>query len=492
MKKTFTLLLYMCLAFVAKAQQHYFIYLQTDNKQAFSVKANGKQLSSSASGYLVLSKLKSGDQSFVISFPKDQWAKQSFNVRVNDADAGYLLKNFGEKGWGLFNMQNMDIVMSGTAPTKQKPKTAITDDEFEKTLAGASNTEIKTKTTAPKPTPVEEEPTAKVATSKADRAPVKEIKPEPVIEEEKTIAKVEPAIIEKTVPKQEPVTIEKQIEKEPETVTKKIEEQPIIENKAEKTVEPIVTNEIANSDEKIANAHKNDKITKLNTYNDDDGVTITYKIKSDAGTDIVPIFIEREKTVVAEKENTIAPEKEKSIFVEEESPTAKVASNKADRAPLATKKQNEETPVEEQKPVVEKPEPVEIKKETIPQPKEEPVVKTEPVKEITTTTSTSVVSKNTDCTAQATEDDFFKTRKKMVAEDSDDAMIEVAAKLFKVKCYSVEQIKNLSLLFLNDNGKYKLFDAAYPYTNDTNNFASLEAQLKEPYFIKRFKAMLDR
>lgn len=42
----------------------------------------------------------------------------------------------------------------------------------------------------------------------------------------------------------------------------------------------------------------------------------------------------------------------------------------------------------------------------------------------------------------------------MVEEDNEDAMLDVARKIFRAKCYSVEQIKNLSVLFLTDVGKY--------------------------------------
>ena len=97
---------------------------------------------------------------------------------------------------------------------------------------------------------------------------------------------------------------------------------------------------------------------------------------------------------------------------------------------------------------------------------------------------------NSDCKQMATEEDFLKSRKKMTAEDTDDEMVTVAKKLFKQKCYSTEQIKNLSVLFLKDEGKYKLFDAAYPYVYDTQNFKILETQLTDQYYISRFKAMI--
>ena len=85
---------------------------------------------------------------------------------------------------------------------------------------------------------------------------------------------------------------------------------------------------------------------------------------------------------------------------------------------------------------------------------------------------------------------FFKLRKKMVGENSDNNMISEAGRVFRTKCFTTTQIKNLGTLFLSDEYKYKFFDAAYQYVSDTENFASLQAELKDEYYINRFKAML--
>ena len=78
----------------------------------------------------------------------------------------------------------------------------------------------------------------------------------------------------------------------------------------------------------------------------------------------------------------------------------------------------------------------------------------------------------------------------MAGVSSDDNMIAEARKVFRVKCFTTQQVRNLSLLFLEDEGKYKFFDASYEYVSDTENFASLQSELKRDYFINRFKAML--
>ena len=98
--------------------------------------------------------------------------------------------------------------------------------------------------------------------------------------------------------------------------------------------------------------------------------------------------------------------------------------------------------------------------------------------------------KNNNCKAVATEDDFYKLRKKMAGEKNDDDMISEARRTFKTKCFSTVQIRNLSTLFLTDESKYKFFDGAYQYVSDLESFSTLQSTLKEEYYINRFKAML--
>ncbi len=94
------------------------------------------------------------------------------------------------------------------------------------------------------------------------------------------------------------------------------------------------------------------------------------------------------------------------------------------------------------------------------------------------------------CEAVATEEDFLKLRKKMAAESSEDDMVFVARKIFRMKCFSTSQLKNLVVLFLKEEGRYGFLDAAYPFTSDPGNFIQLQSLLSDEYYIKRFKAMI--
>jgi hypothetical protein len=54
----------------------------------------------------------------------------------------------------------------------------------------------------------------------------------------------------------------------------------------------------------------------------------------------------------------------------------------------------------------------------------------------------------------------------MATKEKDEAMIREAKKYFRKACFSTEQIRNLSGLFLTASGKFQFFDAAYPYVSD--------------------------
>ena len=101
-------------------------------------------------------------------------------------------------------------------------------------------------------------------------------------------------------------------------------------------------------------------------------------------------------------------------------------------------------------------------------------------------------STNSDCKGFASNEDFLKLRKKMASENSDDNMFKVAKKTLHSKCFSTEQIKNLSFLFLTNEGKYRFFDLAYQFASDSDQYITLQSQLTDSYYINRFKAMIHK
>ena len=92
--------------------------------------------------------------------------------------------------------------------------------------------------------------------------------------------------------------------------------------------------------------------------------------------------------------------------------------------------------------------------------------------------------------AKASEKDFMKLRKNMAAKSNDEDMIEEARKSFRNRCFSSEQIRYLSTLFLTPAAKYQFFDAAYTHVFDKPGFSSLQSEIKDEYYLKRFKALI--
>lgn len=411
-------LLFCCLltanSIFAMAQQNRFIYIQTENKQAFYVKLDKKIYSSSTSGYVILPQLTDGNYNLQVGFPKNEWPEQSISCTVDKKDAGFMLKNFGDKGWGLFNLQTLEVLMAGAPKTSQEVAVETKKDAFSNMLSNAVND------------------------STIRQAP-------PVVQP------ATPPVAKKEVP---PVPVE-----------------PV------KTV--------------VAST-----INRLLYVNGKQGAEMIYTDVNGSNADTIRILIPLDKELAMAKPVPQETKPAEPVIKEEvKEPVVIVPAVKEE--PPVVKQENPPTkePVKEvTQPAKEKfinmdlPNPAAKPQEMQPDVVTPTVKKDEEVKETPPAKKVSMINSN--CRNHAGEDDFMKLRKKMAAEDNDDDMVAVARKAFKSKCFTTEQIKNLAVLFLKDEGRYKFFDAAYPYVSDTDNFGTLEAQLTDSYYINRFKAMV--
>ena len=94
------------------------------------------------------------------------------------------------------------------------------------------------------------------------------------------------------------------------------------------------------------------------------------------------------------------------------------------------------------------------------------------------------------CDNPLSDKDLDKTKKKMIGKSDDDEMLSVADKAIKGKCVTTQQVKQLGSLFLSDAGRFAVYQDAYPYVSDKDNYASLQNQLFDAYFKNRFLDML--
>ena len=277
-----------------------------------------------------------------------------------------------------------------------------------------------------------------------------------VKEEKKTeIAKqeVKPQVLVNDPPKQPE---QKPEEKKTEVVEEKKTE-PIVQKPAEVKKEELTTIQVkeepkAKSENEVkeveAVVYKKSEVTRKSESSTTEGFGVTFIDQfSDGQKDTIRILIPQ----VKEETQPVKPE------IKEEKKFLDIGSDTAKQIPTTITK--EEKPIET-KPTEAKP------------------------------SVTTISTRKNNCSSTASESDFLKLRKKMVSESDDADMITEATKVFKGKCFTTEQIKNLGTLFLRDEGKYKFFDAAYSYVLDIENFSTLQSELKEDYYINRFKAML--
>lgn len=396
-------------------QKVYFIYLQTENQQPFFARVNEKTLNSSAAGYLILPNLRDSSYDIHIGFPGNQWPEQQFQVNMNKRDHGFLIKNFSDQGWGLFNLQTLAVTMPSKGKTdivikKEKRETSDFTDLLAK---AADDSTLKEKPVIVKT--IEEKP---VITSSSDKPNKKDSivveNPEQVSEKqageltkEKEVSEVKDSV---------KITEAKEIlPANTDSVTLKDQPEVIEEKKAE-------------------SEYKKSKVKLVSESSTTQGFSLTFfDIYPDGKTDTIRIQIPPQ-TGKAIKSDDKPDEQETFNLIPADSVSKKVQGGS----------QSEET---------------------------------------------KITRKNV-CTNTATEDDFFRLRKNMASETGVENMLNEARKAFRNKCYTTFQIRNLSTLFLTDESKYRFFDTAYSFSADEEKYADLISELKDEYYITRFRAML--
>ncbi|TAH02209.1 MAG: DUF4476 domain-containing protein [Sphingobacteriales bacterium] len=426
------------------AQQEYFVYLQTDNKQPFYVRHDNKVHSSTDAGYLILPRLYDSSLRIVVGFPKNSFPEQEFTIATSKKDAGFLLKNFGDKGWGLFNWQRLQINMNtNTAVEKKNPELngIKKTDSFSQLLANAVND------------------TAVLYTTKKSTPP-----PAPVVKEE----------TKPILPSGNTVDAGKDTTYVTSHLQIPIINPPVVtENKKTDTTKTAIATPATVKKDSAITATTTAPITKKDT------VVIAPPIaKTDTIKNAPVIFMQPDTAVLVSKR------------LSEAHLITKAAELLTDTSYIAIYLDDKDTirisiPFKDA-PIITKPIAIEpVAKDT---------VVTVPVKPVAPTLADSVaapiVIPNSNCRETAWDSDIDKLRVKMLAAKTNDDKITAAKKLFTKKCVTTKQVNALSELFSTDEHKYKWLDACYAFTNDSYNYPLLLPLLKEEYYINRFKAMI--
>ncbi len=102
--------------------------------------------------------------------------------------------------------------------------------------------------------------------------------------------------------------------------------------------------------------------------------------------------------------------------------------------------------------------------------------------------ATGIAFINSDCHNFATDNDVDRLRVKMSEATRDEDKIAAARKIFKTKCFYTPQVRALSEVFTSDAGKFRFFEASWPFAAD-EHFGELSALLTDPVYIGKFKTM---
>jgi hypothetical protein len=397
MKRIASIIACVLITFTLQAQQKHFVYIQTENKQPFSVRVGDRILSSSGSGYVVIPKLTSGKYDLNIGFPKNEWPNQHVQINV-DGDMGFVLKNFENKGWGLFNIQTMSVVMNDNSGNVTTAKTG-SGDGFADALADVVGS-----------------PSIKTQPKQVASADTKNVETK---NESGELRVFDSTSVATTTVTSEPKTVST-------TNTQKTDSGTIVFRAPE----------------------------KISSFLDQSGRSAIYVDTSNGSNDTIRIFIPYPQGLFAEEKK--------------QTPVQDAVSLKTD-----TIKQESEI----------------FTRATVDTPDATAVTKTEPSVE---DVKYKVAIVNSDCKSNASESDFLKLRSRMAAQKSEENMVIMAQKDFRKKCFTTEQVANLSILLSTDKGRYTFFDAAYPHVSDTGNFGMLASRLTDEYYKNRFLAMIRR
>ena len=475
---------------LVSAQKIYFVYLQTETGEPFFVRMNDKLYSSEPSGYLILPRLKDSTYKFKLGFPSKD-IDLDFTTSINKKDHGYLIKNLGDKGWGLFDLQSLDLQMS---TSNVKKETGFDNNNNTNTQVNAFTALL---------AKAADDPSLRQNTVFAKDVEKKPVVVQTVDKEEKKPA-VTDAVV-KEVQKDSPTESGRTLgDKKPNQVTQPTAKQDVIKKGivTDAPKEDSQKNVISQSD-----VYKRSEVVKLSEGNSTDGFESVYVDRNSDGTkDTIRIFIPAEKTAAAVKEESKIDSTASTKNLDTRAADTSVASNKPKEEPtkMETKKwwqisigknKNETTAKDNSKddstPETKNLNASSDTSQVVNKAKEEP--KKEETKkwwQISIGKDKNEAAEAKKCQTVANNDDFLKLRRKMASRTNDDGMLDEARKYFKSTCFSTEQIKNLSTMFLSNAGKLNFFTVAYNYTTDVENFSSLQSELKDEDYVNRFKEML--
>lgn len=422
-------------------QSGYFISIQSDNNQPFYARIGEKTYPSTVIGHLVIPGLRDSTYRLAIGFPRNKFPEQDFSVMFNRKDLGYQLKFIEGQGWGLQNWETREMLRPRADQSAGNSALLYgerkKDDAFANLMAAVVNDSAVLYTTIVRAAPVKPQNVAAGTEVVVAAATT----PVDTLKEQKTdSAKTIVAVVVPSDTVQVTKTIDTLLAK---SSTGMPEEKPV-EKKAAVT---LLTEETAGEGKKLVFAD------------------------SGAGkVDTISIVIPFEKDSTPAITKTVVPPDSPATQVvrKDTGVTTPVAGTSIPIDTVAGSTSNNTT-------------------STVTKPITDSVQKSETAGDAE---KKKLVLINSDCVNFATDYDVDKLRIKILAETNLDGRLAAAKKVLRTRCFTTKQFKALSELFMNDEERFRFFEAGYPYSADTGNFKQLVELLTDQNYIARFRSLV--
>jgi hypothetical protein len=488
MRTVLAIIIYLVSAAQVAAQDGYFLCIQTEDQQPFYLRMSNKTWSSSSVGNLVVHGL--GDSTYQVSigWPRNKYPEQNFLVTFNRKDLGYTLKGT-DQGWALINWTNGERLLPRSGQTGE----AIwygdrkAENAFTNLMAAVVNDSAVLYVASVKELPGKQQvfANANPAPASSGSQVIKDSAVVAIVDSATAAVQSTQAIVDSAIAVQ---TVNDSLQAATAAASGA---QTKIDSVATKTDSTVTAGTVTLKDTAVASSGlttikdtavavasgpilvytaPKPSVTMVKDHILPKGRSLVFTDSLASGVDTISVIIDAlpdtinnkvaEQPVIKAAENgpiksNIAPAPDTAVTITDTAVStapAKPAASNTDPAEQAMVKKDSATATESGK--------------------------------------KKMVMINSDCSNFASDSDIDKIRVKILDEPTIDSKLAATKKLFKTKCIYTRQIRALSELFMNDEGRYRFFEHCYPFTADTSEFRSLISLLSEDAYIARFKNLV--
>lgn len=484
----FKTLLFLCICLMmgrslsAQRQQQHYIYIQSEKGQPFYVKHNGKVLSSTERGYIILPQLEPGAASITVGFPKDESHEAKFDLKVAKNDQGYLLKRSGSSKYALYNLQTFKEIKPASG---EETAIAAADEPAEESTKEVQPEVAEAKATADK-NEMMSNLQSDLETAFADKAVVtgpKKPASEPVKSGNSFASALDKVVVtsdDRTAMFQEDAPVAKPKATASKASRGKKEREPLTDDEKdllksvlaeESRIAAAVAAEESVKSESADEEHSRKSKKHKTRSSEPDFIEFQSDNSNNTEAAVTATKAEAAPEPIAEEAPAPKPKRKKSkVFDDTEHPANVITDDPSGygvmmdtdsktTAKKKKKKSDEEAATEE---------------------------------EGTKTDKKATRLLNSDCVNIMDDATFHKVLKKFVAANTDNSMIAVFKKQTRNYCLETAQIKTLGQLLTSDETRYRLLEEGYPKAYDSEKYGALESLLIDDYYKTRFKAMIRR